>query len=103
MAERLRYYEHTLDLGDVRVSEVESVVEKLREWGHPTLNFSATEPLLPISVTVRWEIGDPQGIPDLWELREFIEEVESYLSAYGTYKLGKPKEVTLAEYVEREA
>jgi hypothetical protein len=90
--DRVKTYEHTIALGDVRVSEVESVVEMLREFGHPKLNFSSTEPLLPVSVTVDWEVGHENGIADLWDLREIIEEIEANLSSYGTFKLGKPKD-----------
>lgn len=90
---RLKEYESTIPLGDALVSQVGAIVGTLRERGHPVLNTDANG--LPESVTVRWEVGDPDGIPDMWELRDVVAEVEVELDQYLQYpcKIGKPREV----------
>lgn len=85
-------YEATIPLGDVLVSAVDVVLTTCRERGSAELNFN--DDRLPVSVTVRWEV-DGEGIEDLWDLRDVVNELEAELSGIFANGLtvGKPTKV----------
>lgn len=73
------------------ISSVSELVEMLREQGYPEIDFSPDK--IPVGVWVTWEVGDPEGIADLWDLRDIVEEVNANLSSYSLGPIAKPEEV----------
>lgn len=82
----IRFYELTIDLNKVRLGDVDDVVELARQQGNPVVDWAAK------TCTVRYMVGDDEGIPDLWDLRGVVNELEIELDDYSTgIRFDKPR------------
>jgi hypothetical protein len=77
-----------IPLGDVRVSEIGDIIEKLRELGTAELNVNGK---IPMAIRVVWTVGG-EDVADLWELRGIIEDLNNELvGTYNIAEIGKPE------------
>lgn len=82
-------YRATVRLNGLRLDDVDTVIDLLRQYGFPH-----QVDLAAMTVTVDYQVGELNGIADLWDLRELVEETEAQLDGYLHHpKIGKPEVV----------
>ena len=83
----LNYYAD-IEVGDVRLDNLEDVMELFRGMGFPRLFLSVK---CPSSIRVFWTTGRDGTFKNLWQLFEEIRGIESYFHAYGSGSFSEPK------------
>lgn len=92
-------YRAELDLVDaeIRLSDIDAIMEKLREYGHAELVRSGPNNL-PIAIKIVFTVGPGMVAEDLWELHGVVGEVEADLSSFTSRaKLDKPELIVEGE------
>lgn len=97
-------YSSTLDVSDVRVSDLRPLVIELSELA--TVVASKTDYngeldgvdvyTVPLELRITWSVGDddPCCAPDLWFFRDVFEEVEREIREWTSNTMARPESKT---------
>jgi hypothetical protein len=79
-------YRTTINIAQAQIDSTHDILDLARQHGEASIEDGA-------NLVVTFEVGGREGIPDLWDLREVIEELQSNLSSYFDCTIPKPEPV----------